>query len=128
MQLVAAEQRHGPMLTPAGLAGVASYAVAVGVHHELVLPRDGRGATTCPSGLVVDAHEAGLAVHAWTLRDENHFLPVDHRRGADPAALGDGRAAARDLLTCGVDALISDAPDTASEAVAAWWDGQPAAV
>lgn len=127
VQLVAAEQRGGPLLTPTGLARVASYAVAVGVHHELVLPRDGRGATTCPTGLVVDAHEAGLAVHVWTLRDENHFLPAPHRRGNDPAGLGDGRAAARDLLACGVDALVADAPDTAAEAVAAWWDGQPAA-
>jgi glycerophosphoryl diester phosphodiesterase len=126
VQLVGAEQRRGPLLTPTGLAGIASYAVAVGVHHELVLPRDSRGVGTCPTSLVVDAHGAGLAVHAWTLRDENHFLPTDHRRGTDPAAVGDGRGAARDLLACGVDALVADAPDTAAEAVSAWWDGQPA--
>jgi hypothetical protein len=57
-----------------GLREVATYADAVGAAKDLVLPRNADGATTVPSSLVDDAHARGLAVHVWTLRDENQFM------------------------------------------------------
>jgi glycerophosphoryl diester phosphodiesterase len=58
-------------------------------------------------------HAAGLEVWTWTLRAENAFLPPEHRRGEDPAAHGDWRAAWGALLDAGVDAVFADQPDLA---------------
>ena len=63
------------MLTPEGLAAIAAYADVVAPHLRYVLPVTGEGALAGPTPLVPAAHAAGLAVHAWTLRPENHFLP-----------------------------------------------------
>lgn len=101
------------LITPAGLDRVAEYAVAVGVHKSLVLPRTSDGLLDSPTDLVRRAHDAGLAVHAWTLRDENTFLPVDHRRGEHPALRGDAAAEYADFRNAGVDGLFTDNPDTA---------------
>jgi glycerophosphoryl diester phosphodiesterase len=62
---------------------------------------------------VADADAAGLAVHAFTFRDENAFLPANLRRGIAPSDLGDGRAECLAYLAAGVDGLFADNPDTA---------------
>jgi hypothetical protein len=49
----------------------------VGVDKSLVIPRTAAGTLGDPGPLVDDAHAAGLAVHAFTFRDENVFLPAD---------------------------------------------------
>lgn len=65
--------------------------------------------------LVRDAHDAGLAVYAWTLRPENAFLAPEHRRGDDPAAWGDWRAEYLAVLATGVDGVFADHPDLVLE-------------
>jgi len=98
------------LLTPAGLAWIATYADGVGVNKERVLPRTG-GATTVPSPVVGDAHAEGLLVHVWTLRRENQFMATNFRIGTDANAPGDLAAEARALLDAGVDGIFSDNPD-----------------
>jgi glycerophosphoryl diester phosphodiesterase len=109
------------LTTPAGLAWVARYADGVGANKNLVLPRDPvTDATGEPSDLVPDAHEAGLLVHVWTLRDENQFMASNFRRGSDPNTKGDAYAEARAFLDAGVDGIFSDHPDTTALALEDW--------
>ena len=103
------------MVTPAGLAAIATYADGVGAAKNLVLPRDAAGRTGAPSSLVPDAHEAGLLVHVWTLRLENQFMATNFRIGTDPDAAGDLAAETRAFLDAGVDGIFSDNPDLAAE-------------
>ena len=85
----------------------------MGVHKNLVIPRIADGTLGTPDPLVDDAHAAGLAVHAFTFRDENVFLPTDLRRGTGDADRGDGLAECVAFLDAGVDGLFADHPDTA---------------
>jgi glycerophosphoryl diester phosphodiesterase len=111
VQLIAAQGRpadgsprsYADLVSPAGLAGIARYAAAVGVHKSLVLPRWGGPV----SPLVSDAHDIGLAVHAWTFRDEGRFLPEALRRRGGP--VGEYEP----YLEAGVDGVFSDHPATA---------------
>ncbi len=107
------EMRYDAMMTPDGLATVATYADAVGVAKAMVLDPD----TLAPTTLVADAHAAGLAIHVWTLRPENAFLPVPLRVGDEPAAPGDLAAEVRALVAAGVDGLFADAPGDVVDAL-----------
>lgn len=60
-----------------------------------------------------DAHEQGLILHPYTMRNENSFLPADFRRGTDPNAYGDAFGAFRTYFATGIDGIFSDNPDTA---------------
>ncbi|MCR6031277.1 glycerophosphodiester phosphodiesterase [Nocardioides sp. zg-579] len=80
------------------VARVATYAQVLGVHTSLATP-----------ALVAEAHAAGLAVHAWTLRAE---------------LVADPYAEARTLLDAGVDGLFSDQPGLTVEARAQWLAAQ----
>ncbi|WP_443112401.1 glycerophosphodiester phosphodiesterase family protein [Erythrobacter sp. BLCC-B19] len=96
--------RYAEMVTPTGLAEVAKYADAVGAHILLVLNADGS-----PTSLVADAKAAGLAVHAWTVRPENEFLPAMLRTGDDPKGRGCGDVKLAALLrAAGVAGVFSD--------------------
>ncbi|WP_165367927.1 glycerophosphodiester phosphodiesterase family protein [Phytoactinopolyspora endophytica] len=106
-------RRFADMLTPTGLVEISRYAAAVGVHKSLVLPRDPDGRLAQPNGLVSHAHDAGLVVHAWTFRNENAFLPADHRRGTQAAIFGDAFAEYAAYFKAGVDGVFTDHPDTA---------------
>ena len=98
--------RYAEMVTPTGLAEVAKYADAVGAHIALVLTPDG-----APTALVADAKAAGLAVHAWTVRPENEFLPPMLRTGDDPKGKGCGDVKLAALLkAAGVAGVFSDGP------------------
>jgi glycerophosphoryl diester phosphodiesterase len=101
------------LATPESLAAVTGYADAVGVQKDLVRPRTAAGTLAPPTPLVADAHALGLAVHAFTFRGENAFLPTDLRRGARAADRGDGRAECVAFLRAGVDGLFADDPGTA---------------
>jgi glycerophosphoryl diester phosphodiesterase len=70
---------------------VAAYADAVGPARQLVLREDGS-----PTGLVGEAHRAGLRVFVWTMRG--------------------GVEQARAFYSAGVDGLFSDDPSVACEA------------
>jgi glycerophosphoryl diester phosphodiesterase len=106
------------MTTPAGLAHVARYASAIGVQKNMVLRESSSGELQATT-LVRDAHAAGLAVHVWTLRAENHFLPAALQRGSDPSAIGDLPAEVRAFVAAGVDGLFCDHPAPAREALQA---------
>lgn len=110
------------LLTPAGLADIATYADGIGVNKDRVLPRTG-GATTVASPVVADAHDLGLVVHVWTLRRENQFMATNFRLGADPNAPGDMAAEARAFLAAGVDGIFSDNPDLVAAVLAEDGDG-----
>jgi glycerophosphoryl diester phosphodiesterase len=104
------------MVTRVGLRHVAEYATAIGVEKRMAVTEDAAGALL-PTGLIPDAHAAGLAVHAWTFRAENHFLPQGLRRGDDPAAHGDMAAEIRAHLAAGIDGLFCDFPALARTAM-----------
>jgi glycerophosphoryl diester phosphodiesterase len=105
------------LVTSTGLRRVATYADAVGVAKDLVIPlHPDTGTIGDPSSVVADAHAVGLRVHVWTLRDENHYLPNGYRRGTDPAATGDSIEEAQAFLDAGVDGIFTDHPDTTLEA------------
>lgn len=98
--------RYAEMVTPTGLAEVAKYADALGAHIALVLNPDGT-----PTSLIGDAKAAGLAVHAWTVRPENDFLPAMLRAGTDPKGRGCGDVKLAALLkAAGVAGVFSDGP------------------
>jgi glycerophosphoryl diester phosphodiesterase len=101
------------LVTPTGLAAIAEHADVVGVHKSLVIPRTAAGTLGRPGPLLADAQAAGLAVHAFTFRDENAFLPEDLRRGTADAGRGDSRAECAAFLRAGVDGVFADNPDTA---------------
>jgi glycerophosphoryl diester phosphodiesterase len=117
--VVAGDPRtYADLVTPEGLAEIATYADGAGPSKNLIVPRDAAGNLLAPTSLVRDAHRAGLVVHPWTFRRENNFLPLDFRQGnpASPEflrATGDFPAELRLFFRLGVDGLFSDNPDVA---------------
>jgi glycerophosphoryl diester phosphodiesterase len=107
---------YADLATPAGLKEIAKYADGVGPSKDYIVPRDAAGASLPPTTFVRDAHRAGLAVHPYTFRNENSFLPLELRLSADPAAYGKAFAEYEQFYGLGVDGLFSDNPDTAVEA------------
>jgi glycerophosphoryl diester phosphodiesterase len=99
---------YAAMATPEGLKRVRVYADAVGVEKAMVIPRGGDGRLAGPSRLVADAKAAGLAVHAWTFRPENYFLPEGMRGPGGPAESGDLATEIRAFVAAGVEGLFSD--------------------
>ncbi|WP_165990113.1 glycerophosphodiester phosphodiesterase, partial [Streptomyces sp. YIM 98790] len=106
------------LVTPEGLAGIARYAQGIGPLLDLIIPRTPDGSLGTPTTLVADAHAAGLLLHPYTARNENRFLPADHRRGTDPNGYGDVFGALRTWFGQGIDGIFTDHPDTALLAAA----------
>lgn len=104
------------MATAEGLKTVATYADGIGPNKGLVIPRTLLGNLGAPTTLVADAHKLGLAVHPWTFRRENYFLPLAQKSGIDPRAHGDVQAEMKAFLATGIDGIFSD---NVAEAVAA---------
>jgi glycerophosphoryl diester phosphodiesterase len=109
---------YADLITPQGLKTVASFADGIGPYKDLILPRDASGDWTTPTSLVSDAHGAGLALHPWTFRAENNFLPTALRRGDASASdylaqHGDLAAEIRKFIDLGVDGIFSDFPGLA---------------
>ena len=127
LQLVDDLPEDEPLLTPAGLREVSTYAQGIAPSRHRIILRDARQNVTGVSDLIARAHGAGLAVVPWTLRGENAYLPAHLRRGTDPAGPGDADGEARLLLALGVDGLITDCPDVAVR-VRAELETVPAAV
>ncbi|WP_150236968.1 glycerophosphodiester phosphodiesterase family protein [Nocardiopsis quinghaiensis] len=106
--LMGTEDRWLHHTTPDGLAEVASFAQAIGPHKSLVVPTDEDGSLGEPTGLVENAHEAGLLVHPYTFRSENHFLPADLRSDRGPKDYGGFAAEYEAFFEAGVDGVFTD--------------------
>ncbi len=111
-----ADLTYPAMATAGGLKMIATYADGIGPNKAMVIPRNMLGVLGDPTRLVADAHTVGLAVHPWTFRRENYFLPLGAKSGINPAAYGDLESEIRAFLAAGVDGIFSDNP---AQAVAA---------
>lgn len=112
---------YADMVTPEGLAQIATYANGVAPSKSMVVPvKDGKNAA--PTALVRQAHAAGLAVHVWTLRPENAFLPASLK--AHPvengATRGDVAADFTAFLRTGIDGIFTDDPAEGRAAIQAY--------
>ncbi|MDM9380595.1 glycerophosphodiester phosphodiesterase [Chlorogloeopsis sp. ULAP01] len=87
------------------LKKISSYAQAIGIHKNLLVPRDDNGKLLSPTSLVSDAHAANLLIHAWTFRNEDCFLPQDLQ--------GNPQGEYELFFNLGIDGVFSDYPDTA---------------
>ena len=101
------------------VADIARYAQVLGANKLAVMPVAASGALAATTPLLEAAHHAGLAVHCWTFRAENEFLPPGLRRGAQPQAHGDLAAELAAYLAAGIDGFFTDQPDLGRAAVAA---------
>lgn len=108
---------YAVMASPEGLKAIAAYADGIGPYKEMIIPRSAIGTLGDPTGLVRDAHAAGLKVHPWTFRRENYFLPLADKGGVNPAGHGDLAAEIDTYLKTGIDGLFSDNPREAVPAV-----------
>lgn len=107
--------------TPTGLAEIATYATGIGPNKQRIVPlstvdrdsnnqaddlngdgliSDGDRITGTPTTLIGDAHQAGLFVHVYTLRNEPFFLPDSYN--------GDPTAEYRQFIDLGVDGFFTD--------------------
>lgn len=100
---------YDELATPAGLAGIATYAQGIGPNKRRIVPVGPDLRLLSPTSLIEDAHRAGLVVHPWTLRSDAHFLAPDYE--------GDPERECGQLLSLGVDGLFSDFPDLARRMV-----------
>jgi glycerophosphoryl diester phosphodiesterase len=104
---------YADLATAAGLAGIAGYADAIGPEKDQVIGRHPDGSLSTPTALVGEAQSAGLRVHAYTFRNENHFLPTNLRSGPADGDYGDSFAEYAAFFAAGVDGVFTDNPDTA---------------
>lgn len=99
------------LVTPEGLAEIAEYADHVGLHKDLMIPRDADGRLLEPGPVLQDAHAAGLRVTGWTFRRENRFLPLQLRSGDELDGVGDLAGEITTFLRAGMDDFFTDNPD-----------------
>lgn len=104
------------LVTPEGLAELATFADAIGPDKNLVIARNDDDTLGEPTGLVDDAHAVDLLVHPYTFRNENRFLPADLRSPGTDTDYGDAFAEYAAFFAAGVDGVFADNPDTAVEA------------
>ncbi|MFI6486399.1 glycerophosphodiester phosphodiesterase family protein [Streptomyces sp. NPDC050564] len=102
------------MMTPTGLAEIATYADWIGPDKTSIVPVGTDGRLGSPTSLVPDAHRAGLRIGPYTFRAENQFLPADFRRGTGANDFGDAFAEYALYYGLGVDAVVTDFPDLAA--------------
>ncbi len=99
------------MVTPQGLAEIATYAQWIGPPLRRVIPLDAAGNAGPPSAVIADAHRAGLKVSVFTFRPENQFLPANLRHGDVGARWAQGMVAdVRSFVAAGVDGFFTDDP------------------
>lgn len=121
------KRTYGDLLTPAGLAEIATYADAIGPWKRSIVSGayvdknndgvpddlDGDGQLTdadrvalAPTSLVADAHAAGLLVTPYTFRNESFYLLSDYK--------GNPLNEYVQFFNLGVDGVFSDFSDTAA--------------
>jgi len=81
------------------LESIAQYADAIGIAKSLA-----------SADTVKAAQALGLAVHVWTFRAENEFLPDDLKIGSDPAGHGNLEGEIERYLARGIDGFFTDFP------------------
>lgn len=116
---------YAAMTSDQGLAQIARYAVGIGPQKSMIIPQTVEGSPLPATDLVSRCHSAGLALHPWTFRAENYFLPTDLRFGNRMSASfmreqGDLAAECKRFLDLGVDGLFSDNPALAIRARNEW--------
>ncbi|MCV2352666.1 PEP-CTERM sorting domain-containing protein [Paucibacter sp. B2R-40] len=109
---------YAELASAAGLDSIKTYADGVGSNTNLMISLVG-GKLGAPTQLIANAHQRGLAVHGWTFRAENVFLPNEFDSSADPAAYGDLTGQIKAFVDLGMDGLFTDQPDLGVAAVAA---------
>jgi glycerophosphoryl diester phosphodiesterase len=120
--LVAARDRrtYRSLMRPAELEAIALYADGIGPNKSQVIARDKKYRLAGATKLVRRAHDLGLLVHIWTMRNENNFLPTDLRSGTDKTAHGDAVGEYLAFFDAGVDGVFSDFTQTAVLARSQW--------
>ena len=78
---------------------IAEYADAIGIAKSLATAE-----------AVAAAHSMDLAVHVWTFRAENEFLPADLKMGSNAADHGNLTAEIERYLAKGIDGFFTDFP------------------
>jgi glycerophosphoryl diester phosphodiesterase len=111
---------YADMATPAGLRDVARYADGIGPSKDMVIPVAANGTLGTPTSLVDDAHRAGLAVHIYTMRVENSFVPPALRTSAIVSQRGRVEEEFAAYWAAGIDGVFTDNPDTGVGARAAF--------
>jgi glycerophosphoryl diester phosphodiesterase len=111
---------YANLTAPRELATIATYADGIGPNKSQVIRRDKRYRLAGETGLVGRAHDAGLVVHIWTMRNENNFLPTNLRTSANKAAPGDAEGEYLAFFDAGVDGVFSDFTQTAVRARSVW--------
>lgn len=133
--VVAGDRRtYLDLVSPAGLAEIATYADGLGPWKRYIIGAKGRDANgdgkaddvngdgvsndadrtiTGPTALVRDAHAAGLFVHAYTWRNEARYLLSNY--GDDPVQ------EYLHFYCLSVDGVFSDNPDTAVTSRTLFW-------
>jgi glycerophosphoryl diester phosphodiesterase len=96
---------YADLVSISGLEEIAKYAQAIGIHKDILVPRDNRNKLQSPTSLVNHAHAANLQVHVWTFRNEDFFLPLDLQ--------GNPEEEYELFFSLGIDGVFSDFSDTA---------------
>jgi len=102
---------YADYLTAAGLRELSAFVAGVGPDKNQIIPRNPDNTLGSPTSLVSDAHDAGLALHPYTFRAENQFLPADYQVTADPNAYGRAIDEQITFLRAGIDGLFTDQAD-----------------
>ncbi len=109
---------YAELASAAGLDAIKAYADGVGANTNLMITLVG-GKLGSPTQLIANAHKRGLAVHGWTFRAENVFLPNEFDSSADPAAFGNMAGQVKAFVDLGMDGFFTDQPDLGVAAVSA---------
>jgi glycerophosphoryl diester phosphodiesterase len=121
---------YSDLSTPTGLKEIAQYAKGIGPNKQRIVPmttvdnnKDGQPddlngdgqisdadrTLGAPTTLIQDAHQAGLLVHLYTLRNDGFFLSADYK--------GDPGAEVRKFVNLGVDGFFTDFPKTGTSVI-----------
>jgi glycerophosphoryl diester phosphodiesterase len=121
---------YGDLVTPTGLAEIATYADGIGPWKRLTIPAepvdfngdgqpddlngdsvisDADNLLQAPTSLIEDAHAAGLLVHAYTFRDEDRYLAPEYN--------GNPELEYEQFFSLGLDGLFTDFPGTGYDVV-----------
>ncbi|WP_285750916.1 glycerophosphodiester phosphodiesterase [Lentzea sp. NBRC 105346] len=92
-------------VTPDKLREIATYAYGIGPHVTMVINWTEDGSLGASTGLVRNAHRAGLAVHAYTFAVENQNLPTNYQNRFT--------AYLKAYYRAGIDGAFADNPDLA---------------